>query len=206
MNDQTNPRPAKTAVELLENPAYKACKACGEAVHHKNKGCKACGAPSPWKAEAEAPPEPKWSAARTTREYIGILTELGIDTTDLVKVADEIEAIAALEPNATAPVTMADVKFAQKIAQENDHGSLAFAGPADTEAQVFMAKFTTQIGSVMCHFVKGQVVEDHVLIGQLIELNAPMVPVVTSKGMVCCPQCKTIFPAKPEAAPKRRAG
>jgi hypothetical protein len=191
--------------ERLANPAYKACKACGEPVHHRNVSCKACSAPSPWKEPNEPPPEQrKWSAARTTREYIGILNELGIDTTDLVKVADEIEAVALLQADAKQSLTMADVELAKKIALENDPDRLEFNGPAETAAQVFMSKFSTQIGSVMCHFTPGMVIEDHVLIGQLIELKAPMVPVVTSKGMVCCPQCKTIFPAKPPVAPKRR--
>ena len=193
----------KTKEELLANPAYKACKACGEAVHHRQKTCKACQAPSPWLA-ADMPPveQRKWSAERTTREYVEILNELGVDTTDLVKVADEIAAVALIDPNAKAPITSEEIAIAKKLASDGNVGELAFAG-GETDAQVFMSKFTTQIGSVMCHFVPGHVVEDHVLIGQLQALGAPMVPVVQSKGMVCCPQCKTIFPAKAPAAPRR---
>lgn len=197
----------KTKEELLQNPAYKACKACGEAVHHRQKVCKACSAPSPWLAQDQPPLETrKWSAERTTREYASILAELGVDNADLLKVADELNAVTALQANAKDALTIADVELAKKIAAANDPDNLTFAGPGDTAAQVFMARFTTQIGSVMCHFQQGQVVEDHILIGQLVELGAPMVPVVASKGMVCCPQCHTIFPAKPTAAPTRRAG
>jgi hypothetical protein len=195
----------KTKEELLANPAYKACKACGEAVHHRQKTCKACQAPSPWLA-ADMPPveQRKWSAERTAREYVEILNELGVDTTDLVKVADEIAAVALIDPNAKAPVTAEEIGIAKKLAAAADMSGIAFAG-GETSAQVFMARYDTQIGSVMCNFIPGQVVDDHNLITQLVELGAPMVPVVQSKGMVCCPQCKTIFPAKPPAAP-RRAG
>jgi hypothetical protein len=203
---------AKPKDELLANPAYLACKACGDPVHHRSPKCRTCTAPSPWldRNMVEVP-----EAVLTPQQHIEnlhkraeMLEENGFDGSDLVKAAAELERLAAAAITFAASRTH-DADVAGAIADE----PVVEIDMADIDAahhdiengpHVFMSKFTTQIGSVMCHFMSGQVVEDHIMLGQLRELGAPMVPVVTSKGMVCCPKCKTIFPAK-SAQPKARS-
>lgn len=196
--------PKLSREDTLKNPAYRACNACAEPVHHRSATCKICHAPSPWKGDKPA----------------GDASALPPTVAELAA-----NAVAATVPPATVAVPVAPLTV---VASIDEHAPLAksflntptddvtlppavvlppVTDPVDEEAaaHVFMARFSTQIGNVMCHFKQGQIVEDFVLIEQLRALNAPIIPAVAHKGMHCCPNCKTIFAAN-AATPARSRG
>lgn len=197
--------PKLSREDTLKNPAYRTCNACAEPVHHRSATCKVCHAPSPWKGEKPAtdasalPPTVAELAANAVANAPAAPVPLTVVTSSATVVESIIERAPLAKDFLNTPTDDVTLPPAVVLPPVTD--------PVDEEnaSHVFMAKFSTQIGNVMCHFKQGQIVEDFILIEQLRALNAPIIPAVAHKGMVCCPNCKTIFAAN-AATPARSRG
>lgn len=63
----------------------------------------------------------------------------------------------------------------------------------EQEPYVCLEDFRLQIGNVNCPFTQGQVISDFQTLNIARELKMPIVPASKAFGMVCCPNCKTVF-------------